>query len=241
MGIEAYKKVSKTVGDSARSFETYMPLVERIAYHLKGRLPASVQIEDLVQSGTIGLLEAIQAYDATQGASFETYAGIRIKGAMMDELRRGDWTPRSVHRKSREVSAAVARVEAKLGREAHDAEIAKELNISLTEYHSILQDVSGAYLLAIDEPDENGLDEDQLGAADEEDPFSLLTKSEFAGDLAQVIESLPEKEKLVMSLYYDQELNLKEIGLVLEVSESRVSQIHSQAIARIRSRLKGWM
>jgi RNA polymerase sigma factor for flagellar operon FliA len=132
-------------------------------------------------------------------------------------------------------------VEAKLGREAHDAEIAKELNISLTEYHSILQDVSGAYLLAIDEPDENGLDEDQLGAADEEDPFSLLTKSEFAGDLAQVIESLPEKEKLVMSLYYDQELNLKEIGLVLEVSESRVSQIHSQAIARIRSRLKGWM
>ncbi len=241
MSIKAYNEVSKTGQEVAHTFEVFLPLVERIAYHLKGRLPASVQVEDLIQSGSVGLLEAMQSYDATQGASFETYAGIRIKGAMMDELRRGDWTPRSVHRKSREVSAAMARVESRLGREAHDSEVAAEMQLSLTDYHKILQDTAGAFLLAIDEPDQEGLASEHLGASEEEDPFLRLTQQDFAQDLAQVIAHLPAKEQMVMSLYYEQEMNLKEIGLVMEVSESRVSQIHSQALARIRSRLKGWM
>lgn len=239
-GASLYNQVQSTQDSPIGDIEQYLPLVKKIAYHLKGRLPSSVFVEDLIQSGVIGLMEALQKYNVTQGASFETYAGIRIRGAMLDEIRKGDWTPRSVHRKSREVSSAMASVEARLGREAHDSEVAEELGVTLYEYHQILIDTSSAQLLSIDEPDHEDLSEDQLDSH-AKSPLADLADSGFKDGLAQAIEQLPEKERLVMALYYDEELNLKEIGQVLDVSESRVSQIHSQAIKRLRSRLSDWI
>jgi len=239
-GTDVYANIHKQTAGTPINIEDYLPLVNRIAYHLKGRLPDSVLVEDLIQSGIIGLIEAIQKFDATQGASFETYAGIRIRGAMLDEIRKGDWTPRSVHRKSREVSDAIARVEAHKGREARDEEIAKEMQISIDEYYQILQDTNAAQLLSIDEPDHDEISEDRIVSKDKT-PIAELSDHDFQRALVEEIENLPEKEKLVVALYYDEELNLKEIGEVLDVSESRVSQIHSQAIKRLRARLKDWI
>ena len=238
-GVQAYTSVART-RDEIGDVESYLPLVKRIAWHLKGRLPDSVMVEDLIQAGLIGLIAAMQNFRDDQGASFETYAGIRIRGAMLDEIRRGDWTPRSVHRKAREVSEAIAAVEARTGREARDEEVAEELGLTLAEYHRILQDTNSAQLLSIDEPDHSELDEDQL-VSDMPTPVAKVMEEGFQQALAQEIDRLPEKEKLVMALYYDEELNLKEIGQILGVSESRVSQIHSQAVKRLRARLKNWL
>jgi len=238
---DVYNSVQKSnSAPTSKDIEQYLPLVKRIAYHLKGRLPDSVFVEDLIQSGLIGLMEAMQKFDATQGASFETYAGIRIRGSMLDEIRKGDWTPRSVHRKSREVSDAINRLESKFGREAKDDEIAHELDVSLADYHKILKDTNGAQLLSIDEPDHDELSEDRI-VGSFMTPFAELAEAGFQEALVEQITQLPEKEKLVMALYYDEELNLKEIGEVLEVSESRVSQIHSQAVKRLRARLDSWI
>lgn len=239
-GTELYEQVQKQASSEVLDMESYLPLVKRIAYHLKGRLPDSVMVDDLIQSGIIGLMEAMQKFNANQGASFETYAGIRIRGSMLDEIRKGDWTPRSVHRKSREVSDAINRVESKLGREARDEEIAIEMGIEIDQYHHILQDTNSAHLLSIDEPDHDELSEDQI-VGNSQTPFAELAENGFQEALVEEIANLPEKEKLVMALYYDEELNLKEIGQVLDVSESRVSQIHSQAIKRIRSRMTDWI
>lgn len=243
MGISAYTQV-KQMGISQREMEQKMaqnmPLVEKIAYHLKGRLPDSVMVEDLIQSGTIGLMEAIRNYDETQGAAFTTYAGTRIRGAMLDELRRGDWTPRSVHRKNRDMQKAISDVEAREGREARDHEIAAEMGIEMDEYFSIVNDSVSAHMLSIDEPDNDALAEDRM-VSSSDGPLGSLATNDFQDDLAEVISGLPEKEKLIMSLYYDEELNLKEIGMVLDLSESRVSQLHGQALTRIRSRMKGWL
>ena len=238
---DVYSSVQKqSARPSGDDIEQYLPLVKRIAYHLKGRLPDSVFVEDLIQSGIIGLMEAMQKFDSGQGASFETYAGIRIRGSMLDEIRKGDWTPRSVHRKSREVSDAINRLESKFGREAKDDEIANELGVSLNDYHKILKDTNGAQLLSIDEPDHEELAEDRI-VGSFLSPFAELAESGFQEALVEQIAALPEKEKLVMALYYDEELNLKEIGEVLDVSESRVSQIHSQAVKRLRARLDSWI
>jgi len=239
-GTNVYEQVQKQSSNELLDLESYLPLVKRIAYHLKGRLPDSVFVDDLIQSGIIGLIEAMQKFNANQGASFETYAGIRIRGAMLDEIRKGDWTPRSVHRKSREVSAAIFRVEAKYGREARDEEIAIEMGIEIEQYYHVLQDTNSAQLLSIDEPDHDELSEERI-VSKGQTPLGELAESGFQEALVVEIANLPEKEKLVMALYYDEELNLKEIGEVLEVSESRVSQIHSQAIKRIRSRMVNWI
>lgn len=225
-----------------RLIDQYAPLVKRIAYHLLARLPASVQVDDLMQAGMIGLLEASKKYDAGKGASFETYAGIRIRGAMLDDVRKGDWAPRSVHRNSRMVSEAIRAIEAKTGRDAKDSEVATELNLSLDEYYSILGDTAGSRLFSFDDllgDGENGeIGEDAASAHPE--PFRDLAEERFQVALADAISKLPEREKLVLSLYYDDELNLKEIGQVLGVSESRVSQLHSQCAARLRARLSEW-
>ncbi len=239
-GTQVYANIQKQTSGNTLNIEDYLPLVNRIAYHLKGRLPDSVMVDDLIQSGVIGLIEALGKFDATQGASFSTYAGIRIRGSMLDEIRKGDWTPRSVYRKSREVSEAITRVEKVVSREARDNEIAEEMEISLEEYHHILQDTNSAHLLAIDEPDHDELSEDRM-VGSSQTPMAALSEEGFKQAVVDQIQDLPEKEKLVMSLYYDEELNLKEIGQVLEVSESRVSQIHSQAIKRLKSRLRDWI
>ncbi len=212
-------------------------LVKRIGCHLINRLPASVQLEDLIQAGMIGLLEASRNYDAGQGASFETYAGIRIRGSMLDEIRKNDWAPRSVHRKAREVAAAVREIEHEFGRDARDTEIAKTLDMTLPEYYKILQDNSYHKILSFEDM---GTGEDSmLDNVSNYDPSILdgLQRDDVRRIVSAAIAGLPERERLVMALYYDEELNLREIGAVMGVSESRVSQIHSQAVIRLQARM----
>ncbi|NWN91688.1 RNA polymerase sigma factor FliA [Marinobacter adhaerens] len=219
--------------------EKHAPLVKKIALHLMARLPASVQLDDLMQAGMIGLLEAAQRYSSTRGATFETYAGIRIRGSMVDEIRKGDWVPRSVHRNARKVARAIKIVEDRAGREAQDSEVAEELGMDLSEYYATLSDSNSGRLFSLEELNESGeLPIDETETSD--NPLDDVTTSAFRASLAGAIEDLPEREKLVLSLYYQEELNLKEIGAVLGVSESRVSQIHSQAALRLRGRLSGW-
>src|SRR6056300_340677 len=219
----------------------YAPLVKRIAHHLLARLPSHLVVDDLIQAGMIGLLEAFSKYDPSKGASFETYAGIRIRGAIIDEVRRGDWTPRSVHRNSRRVSEAMAQLEGRLGRDATDTEVAQELGVSIEDYYALLQDSAEAKLFSLDEITDGREDRpgEQL-ASSTPAPEGQVEVEGFQVALAQAIDGLPEREKLVLSLYYTEELNLKEIGQILDVTESRVSQIHSQAAARLRVRLKDW-
>lgn len=221
--------------------QEYAPLVRRIAHHLMARLPNNVVLDDLIQAGMMGLLEAARRYDASKGASFETYAGIRIRGAIIDEVRRGDWTPRSVHRNARRVSEAIAQIEARTGRDAADSEVAAELGISMADYHALLQDSLDSRLFSYDQLTEAAEDAPaEQFASDEPDPGQRMESDGFKRALADAIGTLPERERLVLSLYYDEELNLKEIGQVLGVSESRVSQIHSQAALRLRGRLRDW-
>lgn len=243
--VTTYARVQKRSYDDLVTH--HASLVKRIAYHLMNRLPPSVQVEDLIQAGMIGLLEAGRNYDPSQGASFETYAGIRIRGAMLDEIRRSDWTPRSVHRKARMVADAMRVIENAEGRDARDVEVAESLGISLEEYHHILQDSSGARIFSYEELTEVGevVAGEPSGARRrnlfEETPFEGLERSHFRAALTDAIATLPERERLVIALYYDEELNLREIGQVLGVSESRVCQIHGQAALRLRSRLSEWL
>ncbi|MFN2349889.1 MAG: RNA polymerase sigma factor FliA [Thioalkalivibrio sp.] len=226
--------------DRNRLVDEHVPLVKRIAYHLLGRLPSSVQVDDLIQAGVVGLLEAASQYDAGQGASFETYAGIRIRGAMLDEVRRSDWTPRSVHRNARRVSEAMRVVENREGREAQPAEVAAQLGVAMDEYQRMVSDSSACRVLSFEdifEPDSEG--EDLLPGSDPS-PYEALQADDFKSALADQVAGLPERERLVMSLYYDDELNLREIGEVLGVSESRVCQLHGQALVRLRARMTEW-
>lgn len=219
--------------------EQYAPLVKRIAHHMLARLPASVQLDDLLQSGMIGLLEASAKFDGSKGAKFETFAGIRIRGAMIDEIRRGDWVPRSVHRNNRKVAQAIDELEQELGRDAKDIEIAEKLEMSLNEYHTILNDVSVGKVIGIEDL---GVSQDVIVTEDDHDDesFESLAETQFQSALVEAIKTLPERDALVLSLYYDEALNLKEIGAILEVSESRVSQILSQAMLRLKGKLKHW-
>jgi len=219
--------------------QRHSDLVRRIAHHLMARLPSSVDVGDLIQAGLIGLLEAARNFSGAHGASFETYAGIRIRGAMLDELRRGDWAPRSLHRRQREISAAMHVIEQESGREARDSEVAERMGIGLEEYHRSVQDAAQCRVLSISP--RSGEDEGDIDApSDVDGPQRELERSEFQGELAAAIRALPERERLVLSLYYEDELNLREIGAVLEVSESRVCQIHGQALLRLRARLGDW-
>ena len=216
-------------------------LVKRIAYHLVSRMPPNVEVDDLIQAGMIGLLDAARHYTASKGANFETYAGIRIRGAMLDEVRKSDWTPRSVHRTVREMSEVVRRIENETGREARATDVAAALGISVEDYHKAIADAASCRLFSFD----------QMGSSDDDGPVAHardhnpgpqddLEEDDFRKALAAAIEGLPEREKLVLSLYYDDELNLREIGAVLDVSESRVCQIHGQALVRLRARMEDW-
>ena len=240
-GLAAYSAMQEQEYNYDELVNKHAPLVKRIAYHLMNRLPPNVQADDLIQAGMIGLLEASRNYDPSQGASFPTYAGIRIRGAMLDEIRRSDWTPRSVHRKARVVADAMREIENEQGRDARDVEVAEVLGMSLKEYHAILQDASGCRIFSLDELTSVGdVMRGQVGGV-HAGPFEGLQKEAFKGALSDAIAGLPEREQLVMALYYDEELNLREIGQVLGVSESRVCQIHSQAALRLRSRLEEWL
>lgn len=239
-GLAMYDKTQQI--STQVSVEEYAPLVKRIAFHMMARMPACVQVDDLIQAGMIGLLEATQKYDASRGASFETYAGIRIRGAIVDEMRRGDWAPRSVHRNSRMISQAIRSVEARAGRDARDVEVAEELGVSMDDYCSMLQDSTSSRLFSYEETfgeEDSNIDASESSSAFSS-PYEGIQRDALKRSLAEAISQLPERERLVLALYYDEELNLKEIGLVLGVSESRVSQIHSQAALRLRTRMLDW-
>jgi len=220
--------------------EDYAILVKRIAHHMMARMPPCVQVEDLIQAGMIGLLEAAKKYDASKGASFETYAGIRIRGSIVDEMRRGDWVPRSVHRNGRRIADAIARVEARIGGDANDQDVAEELGLPLADYHSMLKDSASSQLYSFEETydeDNSTLEENELSQP-LVSPLDGVENDSLKKSLAHAITQLPERERLVLALYYDEELNLKEIGQIIGVSESRVSQIHSQAALRLRANLQ---
>jgi len=215
-------------------------LVKRIAYHLAGRLPPQVEVDDLIQAGMMGLLEAAQNYTTGRGASFETYAGIRIRGAMLDALRKLDWAPRSVHRKARAAAAAMRAVEAARGAEASDTEVATQMGVSLGEYHQILQEALSCQLLRLNDSEDG--EESTLDRLrdDRPDPLEETVDDSLRLAVIAAIDRLPERERLVLSLYYEQELNLKEIGAILKVTESRVCQLHGQALLRLKSQLAEW-
>lgn len=221
----------------------YAPLVKRIAHHLAAKLPSSVQVEDLIQAGLIGLLDAVSHYDQSLGAQFETYATQRIRGAMLDELREADWAPRSARKSMRTIEAAIHKLEQCLGRPPGEQELANELKMPLAEFQQMLQDARGHQLVYYEDFQAAGEDDffERHSADQRPGPLGQIEDEAFRTALVEAIKTLPEREQLMMSLYYEEELNLKEIGAVLGVTESRVSQLHSQAVARLRSRLKDWL
>jgi RNA polymerase sigma factor FliA len=218
----------------------HMPLVKRLAHHMKAKLPPSVEVDDLVQAGMIGLLDAISRYEENHGAQFETYAVLRIRGAMLDELRSSDWLPRSMRQNMRKIEAAMSALQQKLGHAPSESEVAKSLKLSLSDYQDMLSDGGGHQLVYYEDfHDSEGNDSflDRY-AVDDADPLRSLMDGDFRQAVVDAIEALPPREKILMGLYYEEELNLKEIGAVMGVSESRVSQLHTQAVARLRATLR---
>jgi len=230
--------------DRDTTLRQFAPLVKRIAHHLVAKLPASVQVEDLIQAGLIGLVDAVGRFRDDHGAQFETFATQRIRGAMLDELRAHDWLPRGVRKLQKQLAAALERVEQKRSRAAAEAEVAAELGVPLAEYQRMLDEAHGGQVLYLEDlagaDDEAFLDRnipgDELGGA----PPVRLAEEGLRRALIAAIEDLPQREKLLMGLYYDEELNFKEIAAVFGVSESRICQLHSQAVARLRGKLKDW-
>ncbi|WP_198116604.1 RNA polymerase sigma factor FliA [Massilia rhizosphaerae] len=218
----------------------HMPLVKRLAHQMKAKLPPSVEVDDLVQAGMMGLLDAINRYEENHGAQFETYAVLRIRGAMLDELRSSDWMPRSTRANMRKVEQAMASLQQQLGRPPSESEVAKSLKLSLADYQELLGDSGGHQLVYYEDfHAEDGNDSflDRY-AVDDDDPLKSLLDTDFRQTVIDAIDALPPREKMLMGLYYEEELNLKEIGAVMGVSESRVSQLHTQAVARLRTYLR---
>jgi len=216
----------------------YEPMVRRMAHQMIARLPASVELDDIVQNGMIGLMDALERFETGHGAQFETYAAQRVRGAMLDGLRQNDWMPRSVRKAQRRLDEALRGLEHRLGRAPTESEIASAMGLRLEEYHGLLQEARGAQLVHYEDFEGGGEDSGILGAAatdPSEDPLARIEDAEFRGALVAAIRKLPERERNVMGLYYEQELNLREIAEVLGVTESRVCQIHGQAIARLRA------
>ena len=228
--------------DMQGAMQTYAPLVKRVAHHLMAKLPPSVQVEDLIQAGLIGLMDAIGRFEREQGVQFETYATQRVRGAMLDELRRNDWLPRSVRRLQRKLEGALSALEQKLGRAPNEAELAVQLGVPIAEYRQMLQQARGCQLMHLEDmpEDEREADMAAAGAAAEDNPLRNLQDDRFRAALVKAIDKLPEREKLLMSLYYEQDLNFREIAAVMGVTESRICQLHTQAVARLRAKLKDW-
>lgn len=227
--------------DRDQLVQRFVPLVKRIAYHLMARLPANVQFEDLVQNGMLGLLDALDRFEEGFGAQFETYATQRVRGAMLDGLRENDWLPRNLRRELRRIEGAISALEHTHGRAPSERELADTLGMSLADYQKTLQDARGHQLVYFDDFAGEG-DEDFLErhfTDNNADPSNILEEKNVKALLVNAIERLPEREKLMMALYYEQELNLREIGEVMGVTESRVCQLHTQAIARLRSQFTG--
>ena len=230
----------KGKADKNHLLTEHMPLVKRLAHHMKAKLPPSVEVDDLVQAGMMGLLDAINRYEDNHGAQFETYAVLRIRGAMLDELRNSDWMPRSTRQNMRKVETAMTELQQRLGRPPSESEVAQSLKMSLADYQDLLSDGGGHQLVYYEDfrgDDDDGSFLDRY-AVDDEDPLRSLLDTDFRQAVIDAIDKLPPREKMLMGLYYEEELNLKEIGAVMGVSESRVSQLHTQAVARLRAALR---
>jgi RNA polymerase sigma factor for flagellar operon FliA len=230
----------KGKADKNQLLTDHMPLVKRLAHHMKAKLPPSVEVDDLVQAGMIGLLDAISRYEETHGAQFETYAVLRIRGAMLDELRNSDWLPRSMRQNMRKIEAAMSSLQQKLGHPPTESEVAKLLKLSLADYQDMLSDGGGHQLVYYEDFHDNEGNDSFLDryAVDDADPLRSLLEGDFRQAVIDAIDALPPREKILMGLYYEEEMNLKEIGAVMGVSESRVSQLHTQAVARLRAALR---
>lgn len=228
--------------DRSSAVDKYGPMVRRVATQMIAKLPANVELDDLVQAGMIGLFDAMSRYQSDQGAQFETFAMQRIRGAMLDELRGSDWMPRSVRRSQRSIETAIRRLEQRLHRPPIEREIAAELGLGLEAYQELLAEARGGQLVYLDDLDRDGDDQgiERLPAPQSEEFSAALHDDAFREALIAAIDGLPEREKAVMGMYYEQEMNLKEVGAVLGVTESRVSQLHSQAVARLRVKMRDW-
>ena len=221
----------------------YSPLVRRLAHQMIAKLPANVEIDDLIQVGMIGLTDALSRFDSGQGVQFETFATQRIRGAMLDELRGTDWMSRGNRKHQRDIEGAVHRLEQRLGRAPQESEIAKEMGIPLSEYQDLLNKVRGTQLIYLEDMGGDDGDQDFLDrhVGDESaNPLAQLNDRRMREALVEAIKNLPEREQFVMSMYYEEDMNLKEIAAVLGVTESRVCQLHSQSIARLRTKLRPW-
>ena len=220
----------------------YQPLVRRLAHHMMAKLPANVQVDDLIQVGLIGLSEALTRYEAAQGVQFETFATRRIRGAMLDELRGNDWMSRGSRKSQKEIEQSLRKLEHQLGRTPLESEIADDLGLSLVDYQSLLGKVRGTQLVYLEDMARG--DEDQDSFLDrhvgdsEADPMNMLRDQRLRQALVAAIKNLPEREQFIMSMYYEQDMNLKEIAAVLDVTESRICQLHSQSIARLRAKMR---
>ena len=227
--------------DANAMLKQYSPLVRRLAHQMIAKLPANVEIDDLIQVGMIGLSDALTRFDVAQGVQFETFATQRIRGAMLDELRGNDWMSRGDRRHQRTIESAVHKLEQKLGRAPSEGEIASELGMKLVDYQELLGKVRGTQLVYLedmsgDEGDEDFLDRHVADA--DANPLARLSDRKMREALVAAIENLPEREQYVMSMYYEHDMNLKEIAAVLGVTESRVCQLHSQSIARLRAKMR---
>ncbi|MEK7692415.1 MAG: FliA/WhiG family RNA polymerase sigma factor, partial [Bdellovibrionota bacterium] len=222
----------------------YAPLIKYIAQKIAARLPANIELDDLISSGVIGLMDAIEKFDSSRDNKFKTYAEFRIRGAILDELRSQDWVPRSVREKSKLLERCYGKIEQEKGRQATDEEVCLELGISQEEFHDLLNQVRSVSLLSFDDissfskSDKRAIHGFMEGSPRAPTPYSEVNVAYLKKQIASAINDLPEKQRLVLSLYYYEDLNLKEIGRVLDVTESRVSQLHTQAVLRLKARLR---
>ena len=228
--------------DRSALIKQYQPLVRRLAHYMMAKLPASVEVDDLIQVGLIGLADALSRYESAQGVQFETFATQRIRGAMLDELRGNDWMSRGSRKSQKEIETTMRRLEHRLGRSPIESEIAAEMGMSLADYQGLLGKVRGTQLVYLEDMSRNGEADDSFldrhVADSEAEPMNMLRDHRLRESLVAAIKSLPEREQYIMSMYYEQDMNLKEIAAVLDVTESRICQLHSQSIARLRAKMR---
>jgi len=241
---QAAEEIEITTENREEVIKRYSPMIKYVANRIAMRLPPHIEVDDLISVGVLGLMDAISKYDSSRGAKFKTYAEFRVRGAILDELRAMDWVPRSIRQKASNVDKVVQTLQAKLSRSPEDEEVAKEMGISLDQFHDTLNETKSIPVFSLEDlgiAKESGEQQsllDCLAGKADADPQTQIRLIELKEIIAKAIDALPEKERLMVSLYYYEELTMKEIGAVLEITESRVSQIHSKAVYRLRTKLK---